>query len=96
MNAATTSTPELAGLKAKLKAIWMLGDFDKIAKIIAAGGTDFITRLQLKPGAMVLDVACGTGNLSVPAAQAGAVVTGVDIAPNLLATARERATGRRS
>ena len=91
MNVATTSTSEMAGLKAKLKAIWMSGDFDKIAKIIAAGGSDFISRLEIKPGAKVLDVACGTGNLSVPAAREGAVVTGVDIAPNLLAAARERA-----
>jgi len=45
----------------------------------------------LAPGARVLDVACGTGNLSFPAARAGAIVTGVDIAPNLLATARARA-----
>jgi len=39
----------------------------------------------------VLDVACGTGNTAIPAARAGAVVTGVDIAPNLLVQARERA-----
>jgi SAM-dependent methyltransferase len=78
-------------LKAKLKATWMSGDFDKIAQIISAGGAQFIARLQLSPGARVLDVACGTGNLSFPAARAGAIVTGVDIAPNLLATARARA-----
>jgi SAM-dependent methyltransferase len=91
MYVATTSASEMAGLKAKLKAVWMSGDFDKIAKIIAAGGSDFISRLEIKSGAKVLDVACGTGNLSVPAARGGAVVTGVDIAPNLLSTARERA-----
>jgi ubiquinone/menaquinone biosynthesis C-methylase UbiE len=39
----------------------------------------------------VLDVACGTGNLALPAARAGAVVTGVDIAPNLIEQARENA-----
>ena len=33
----------------------------------------------------MLDVACGTGNLSLPAARAGALVTGIDIAPNLIA-----------
>ena len=36
----------------------------------------------------MLDVACGTGNLAIPAARAGARVTGVDIAPNLIAQAR--------
>jgi SAM-dependent methyltransferase len=39
----------------------------------------------------VLDVACGTGNLSIPAAKAGAEVTGVDIAPNLIEQANTRA-----
>lgn len=91
MNATTASVSELASLKTKLKATWMSGDFDKIAQIIAAGGEEFITRLRITPGARVLDVACGTGNLSFPAARAGAIVRGVDIATNLLATARERA-----
>jgi SAM-dependent methyltransferase len=91
MSAPIDSASEMASLKARLKATWMSGDFDKIAQIIAEGGEEFIARLQLQPGARVLDVACGTGNLSVPAARAGTVVTGVDIAPNLLATARARA-----
>jgi SAM-dependent methyltransferase len=91
MNTTTTSVSEMANLKTRLKATWMSGDFDKIARIIAAGGAEFIARLLLAPGARVLDVACGTGNLSFPAAQAGAIVTGVDIAPNLLETARARA-----
>lgn len=91
MSAAINSLTDLASLKARLKATWMTGDFDKIARIIADGGAEFISRLQLKPGARLLDIACGTGNLSIPAAQAGAIVTGVDIAPNLLSTARTRA-----
>jgi SAM-dependent methyltransferase len=39
----------------------------------------------------VLDVACGTGNQSIPAARAGAEVVGLDIATNLLEQARKRA-----
>ena len=85
------ATTELESLKARMKATWMAGDFDKIAQVIEPGAVDFIERLSPAPGARVLDVACGTGNLSLPAARAGAVVTGVDIAPNLLATARRRA-----
>ncbi|MBS1811328.1 MAG: class I SAM-dependent methyltransferase [Acidobacteria bacterium] len=91
MKPAITSVAEMAQLKAKLKTTWTSGDFDKIAQIIEPGAVAFMERLALKPGVRVLDVACGTGNLSFPAARAGAIVTGVDIAPNLLATARTRA-----
>ncbi len=91
MSATIMSLAELSSLKDKLKATWMSGDFDRIAQIIAAGGAEFIARLQLRPGARLLDVACGTGNLALPAARAGARVTGIDIAPNLLETARARA-----
>lgn len=77
-------TPELEALKAKLKATWISGDFEQIAKSYRPGAADFVHRLDLKPGERVLDVACGTGNLTIPAARNGAKVTGVDIAPNLL------------
>jgi SAM-dependent methyltransferase len=50
-----------------------------------------VARLELKPGMKVLDVGCGTGSQSIPAARCGASVTGVDIAPNLLAQAAARA-----
>src|SRR6185503_3645322 len=53
----------------------------------------FVNRLNLEPGTKFLDVACGTGNVALPAARAGAVVTGVDIAPNLVEQARENARG---
>ena len=51
----------------------------------------FIARLKLRAGDSLLDVACGTGNLAIPAALAGARVTGVDIAPNLIEDARREA-----
>ena len=83
--------PEMESLKTRLRAMWMAGNFAEIAKYTAAGAEEFIARLALEPGARVLDVACGSGNLSVPAARAGAVVVGVDIAANLLEQARARA-----
>ena len=67
-------------LKTKLKATWISGDFRKIAKSFAYGAAEFVERLNLKPGIRVLDVACGSGNQSIPAARLGVKVTGVDIA----------------
>jgi ubiquinone/menaquinone biosynthesis C-methylase UbiE len=84
-------TPEMETLKGKLRATWIAGDFGKIAEMIAKGGEEFVERLDLKHGMKVLDVACGTGNLAIPAAKTGADVTGVDIAPNLIDQAIERA-----
>ncbi len=80
-----------AELKQRLRATWMAGDFGQIAKLNARDAEGFIQRLNLKPGTKVLDVACGTGNQSIPSARAGAEVIGLDIAPNLLEQARKRA-----
>jgi SAM-dependent methyltransferase len=94
MNTATSRmTPEIQVLKAKLKATWVSGDFGKIGECIADAAAEFVGRLNLKPDMRVLDVACGSGNQSIPAARAGAKVTGVDIAPNLIEQARKWATG---
>lgn len=79
-------------LKSRLRATWIAGDFGQIAKSSVRGAEEFVERLNLKPGSNVLDVACGTGNVAFPAARLGAIVTGVDIAPNLIKQARENAT----
>lgn len=78
-------------IKSSMRSTWMAGDFGVVAKTITAAAEDFIARLALPAGTRVLDVATGTGNLAIPLARAGCVVTGVDIAPNLIAQARERA-----
>jgi SAM-dependent methyltransferase len=46
---------------------------------------------ELKPGMELLDVACGTGHATIPAAREGARVTGLEPSSDLLAIARERA-----
>jgi SAM-dependent methyltransferase len=85
------ATPDFARLKAGMKASWMAGDFGQVALHTAHGAEEFVERIGIKPGSRVLDVACGTGNTTLPAARTGASVTGVDIAPNLLEQARKRA-----
>ena len=78
-------------VKRTMREVWMAGDFGMIARNTARDAEAFIHRLNIAPGARVLDVACGTGNTSIPLARGGALVTGVDIAPNLLEQARVRA-----
>ena len=78
-------------LKQTMRETWMAGDFGMIAKNIAREAEAFVSRLDVPAGSRVLDVACGTGNVAIPLARRGARVTGVDIAPNLLEQARQRA-----
>jgi SAM-dependent methyltransferase len=78
-------------LKQRMRETWMAGDFGQIARYSARCAAEFVDRLGIQPGAQVLDVACGTGNLAIPAARKGAQVIGADIAPNLLEQARQRA-----
>jgi 2-polyprenyl-3-methyl-5-hydroxy-6-metoxy-1,4-benzoquinol methylase len=53
---------------------------------------DFVLeRLELEPGAHVLDVACGHGRHSLELARRGFRVTGVDLSPRSIELAREAA-----
>ncbi len=85
------SGPSIDQIKSQMRSTWMAGDFGVVAKTISGAAEAFIDRLSLPAAACVLDVACGTGNTAIPLACRGCIVTGVDIAPNLLAQARERA-----
>ena len=71
--------------------MWGSGNYAAVAERISEAGETVVARAAIEPGMDVLDVACGTGNATIPAAKAGARVTGLDFAPALLAIARERA-----
>ena len=92
MNVMTAeTTPEMEALKARLKATWMSGDYGYFARYLEMGALEFLSRIPIEPGMRILDVACGAGQISIPAARAGAKVTGIDIATNLIEQARARA-----
>ena len=83
-------TPEMETLKTRLKATWMSGDYGHFAKYLEPGALKFLSRITIEPGMRILDVACGAGQTAIPMAQAGAKVTGIDIATNLIEQARAR------
>ncbi|HYD96140.1 MAG TPA: class I SAM-dependent methyltransferase [Noviherbaspirillum sp.] len=89
--AANGLTPEMQNLKARLKATWMAGDYGHFARYLEPGALDFLKELELGKGTRMLDVACGAGQIAIPAARAGVSVTGIDIASNLIEQARTRA-----
>jgi SAM-dependent methyltransferase len=84
-------TYDIDALKARLKATWMAGDYAHFATFMLPGAMEFLPFLAVKNGERVLDVGCGAGQLALPVARAGGVVTGVDIATNTIDAARRRA-----
>jgi SAM-dependent methyltransferase len=78
-------------IKQRARKTWAAGDYDAVADGIWAAGAAVTRVAGVAPGAEVLDIACGTGNAAIQAAQAGGTVTGVDLTPELLTAGRRRA-----
>ena len=74
------------------KALWEKGDFTQIAATMRDSGEAFVASLGITEGLDVLDLGCGDGTTAIPEAQLGANVLGVDIASNLVAAGKERAS----
>lgn len=87
----TGMSAEMQALKERLKATWMSGDYAHFATYLEPGALEFLNRLPIAPGTRMLDIGCGAGQIAIPAARAGARVTGVDIAANLIARAQASA-----
>lgn len=56
-------------------------------------GVAFYSALARETGGPVLEIACGTGRVSIPIARLGLAVTGLDIVPGMLERARSKSTG---
>jgi ubiquinone/menaquinone biosynthesis C-methylase UbiE len=73
------------------KAFWEKGDFTEIAAFMRQSGEAVIESMAVAPPLRVLDLGCGDGTTAVPLARAGAEVTGIDIARNLVDAGNKRA-----
>jgi SAM-dependent methyltransferase len=80
-------------LKATHRAMWMLGDYPRVAReVLAPLGMELVKACRITRGQQVLDVAAGSGNAAIAAAEAGAAVVAADLVPELLgAGSREAA-----
>lgn len=70
------------------RAVWSAGEYERIAAGFRHEAQAFVDRQELTPWQHVLDAACGSGNVTIPAARAGAQVSGIDLVPAMLAAAR--------
>jgi SAM-dependent methyltransferase len=82
---------DVSGFKEGQKAMWTAGDYPEVSRRIASVAELLVERLGAQAGHDWLDVATGSGNVAIPAARAGAKVTGLDLTPKLLDVARNRA-----
>lgn len=84
---------QLVEYKQTAQVVWGTGDYDAMMRQegLYEVGPRLVTAVGIRPREDVLDVACGTGNAAIPAALAGARVTGLDLTPAMLSKGRERA-----
>jgi SAM-dependent methyltransferase len=84
-------TPDFTAIKAKQNAAWASGDYAKIGTTLQIVGESLAERMDLTPGAHVLDVAAGNGNATLAFARRWCNVTSTDYVDSLLARSRARA-----
>jgi ubiquinone/menaquinone biosynthesis C-methylase UbiE len=72
-------------LKTKHRAVWASGDYANVVDdLVHELGPILVEAAGIKPGNLVLDIAAGTGNAAIPAAQTGAQVIASDLTPELM------------
>lgn len=66
--------------------------FVPLEMVTMPAAAQLVAHARIRPGQRVADLACGTGVVAVTAARQGAMVTGLDLTPELLTRARLNAT----
>jgi ubiquinone/menaquinone biosynthesis C-methylase UbiE len=80
---------------APARAVWRRGDYHRFAREqMWEIGPVVVAACGISPGQRVLDVAAGTGNVAIPAAEAGAQVVALDITPENFEAGRKEADAR--
>jgi SAM-dependent methyltransferase len=86
----TSGAQDVEPAKQIQRFIWSQGDYPQLASRHADSATRLVNALGIEPGATLLDVAAGDGNVAVAAAGAGATVTATDLTPRMVELGRAR------
>ncbi|MEL6110540.1 MAG: class I SAM-dependent methyltransferase [Planctomycetota bacterium] len=82
--------PSLQGMKSKMQSAWNAGDYATFATFMEPGAEEILLSWEIEAGQRMLDVACGTGQICIPASRKGVAVTGIDFATRSIEAARSR------
>jgi SAM-dependent methyltransferase len=86
------STVSDSELKARHRAMWASGDYPSMVEtFLLPLGPRLVQACGIGVGMSVLDVAAGTGNAAIPAAQTGAKVIASDLTPEIMEAGSRRA-----
>jgi trans-aconitate methyltransferase len=69
---------------------WNTEAYAANGRFVATLASEVVALLAPQPGERILDLGCGDGALTEQLAATGAILTGVDASPTMLAAARER------
>ena len=95
MTAEQTATRPRDDAKVGARRMWGLGDYHRFAKAtIWELGPRLVEACGISAGQRVLDVAAGTGNVAIRAAEAGAEVVASDLTPENFTAGRREAASR--
>ncbi|WP_261559837.1 class I SAM-dependent methyltransferase [Frankia tisae] len=91
---AATAVSEASGGPDLDDRTWARGDYSVIARLLVGLGGDLVRAAGVAPVHRVLDVAAGSGNAALAAAELGADVTASDLTPKLIERGRQAAAAR--
>ena len=72
---------------------WAFGDYAAIAPRLQPVAEELVETARVQPGARVLDVAAGNGNVAIAAAARGARVEACDLSPAMVEAGQARTAG---
>src|SRR5688572_1624647 len=81
---------QLAGMNALTAQVWNPAHYDRAGAFVPKLGADLLELLAPRAGERVLDLGCGTGDLTASIAARGALVTGLDASSDMIDEARHK------